>query len=422
MRTRIITQALAIAVLAIALFGLPLAGVVAVYLVGHERAELDRVADVTALTVAVDVSRGEPIRLRPSPGHSVAVYDARGTRIAGDGPDRADDLTRLALDGAEGPVSSDGVTALAVNGDAPPAGAVRVQGSRAATWGAIAAGWGAMTVLAVTVLGVVVAVARRQAARLAAPLETLSSTARLLGDGDFSVRSAPSGITEIDSVGTDLDATARRLGDVVARERAFAADASHQLRTPLTGLRLELETALADPDADPRAAMAAAVRSADGLERTVTDLLALARRGRPDRRPLDLGPLLDEVRGESAGRLAAAGRSLEIRRGDDVPVPSASAAAVRQIVAVLVDNAVVHGGGRVVVSVRDLAGAVAVSVSDDGAGPSGPAADLFRRCATGTTGHGIGLALARSLAEAEGGRLELTGTRPTTFTLLLPVS
>ncbi|MFP5021619.1 sensor histidine kinase [Pseudonocardia phyllosphaerae] len=427
MRRRIITLALAIGVLSIGLFGVPLAAVVGVYLIGEERAELNRTADIAALTVAVDLSHGEPIRLPPSHGRSVAVYDDTGARIAGSGPPRADGPTRTSLGGVEGPVSRGGVTALAINGVAPPTGAVRVEGSRTETWARIALAWGVMAVLAAAVLGIVVAVARRQARRLATPLETLSHTARRLGDGDFHARSDRTGIPEIDSVGADLDATAERLGTLVARERRFAADASHQLRTPLTGLRLRLETALADPGADPRAAMTDAVRSADGLERTVADLLALARRdaagphgGPAGEPPLDPAPLLDEVRRTRAAPLAAADRELRLRVDDDVPRPSASAAAVRQILAVLVDNAVVHGSGTVVVAVRDLAGAVALSVSDDGDGPA--SGDPFRRePGPDTGGHGIGLPLARSLAEAEGGRLELTGTHPTTFTLLLPV-
>jgi len=87
----------------------------------------------------------------------------------------------------------------------------------------------------------------------------------------------------------------------------------------------------------------------------------------------------------------------------------------------LLDNAAVHGRGAVTVSVRDAAGALAVDVADEGPGIEVADAELFVRRSSRAAGHGIGLALARSLAEAEGGRLRLTRPSPPTFTLLLPV-
>jgi signal transduction histidine kinase len=101
-------------------------------------------------------------------------------------------------------------------------------------------------------------------------------------------------------------------------------------------------------------------------------------------------------------------------------VSDASAAAVRQILAVLVDNSVQHGAGTVTVTARDAGGALAVDVSDQGSGLAVPADQLFARRAPGASGHGIGLALARSLAEAEGGRLSVTRVAPPMFTLLVP--
>ena len=191
--------------------------------------------------------------------------------------------------------------------------------------------------------------------------------------------------------------------------------ASHQLRTPVAGLRLELEAALEDPDADLRSAISGAVGTADRLEEIITDLLELTGR-RPGRGPdVDLPALVEETRRTWHGPLAVQGRVLRVVI-DPAPSPAASAAAVRQILAVLVENAIHHGAGTVTITVRDAAGACAVDVADAGSGivgdddPFGPAE---------SAGHGIGLPMARRLAEAEGGRLILSRAVPPVFTLVL---
>jgi len=220
-------------------------------------------------------------------------------------------------------------------------------------------------------------------------------------------------------VSAALADTATRLDAALARERAFSADASHQLRTPLAGLRLGLEAALEDPGSDPRAALSAAVAATDRLEEIVEDLLALARDTHRTGETLDLDAVLTAAGEAWRPGLARHGRRLTLCRDTDPPVTTASPRAVRQILDVLLDNAVVHGAGEVVLTARDASGALALVVRDEGAGVVDPGA-LFTRRAPGSPGHGIGLALARSLAEAEGGRLQASADRPATFTLLLP--
>lgn len=106
-----------------------------------------------------------------------------------------------------------------------------------------------------------------------------------------------------------------------------------------------------------------------------------------------------------------------------LPAVTASAAALRQILNVLLDNALHHGAGTVTLLATDLADAVAVEVSDAGHGLAGDPATAFARRSAHARGHGIGLALARSLAEADGGRLLVRRAAPhPVFALLLPVA
>ncbi|MCO7220050.1 HAMP domain-containing sensor histidine kinase [Klenkia sp. PcliD-1-E] len=428
MRGRIVAQAVLAAVVATTLFGLPLGYGVAQSFLGDEQSELERIADVDAVSVAFDVAAGRtPTGLGDGQGRDstvlVAFYGTDGQLVAGDGPRRLDPASADAL--GDGRVSTandiDGQLVVAVpvvDGDTTR-GVVRAATDYSAARWRIVATWAGMLALAAAAIGITWLLARRQAARLAHPLESLAVAAQQLGEGDFSSRTARSGIVEIDAAGSALDTTAGRLGALVTRERAFSADASHQLRTPLTGLRLSLETALELPPEAHRGAIENALASADRLEATITDLLALARDTGAHGTPLDPTQLIADVQATWGPLLARHDRDLAIHAEDDLPGTAASAAAVRQVVGVLVDNATVHGAGTVTVSVRDAGGVLAVDVADEGTTRL-EVDRLFIRSAHRDGGHGIGLALARTLAEAEGGRLRVASPLPPVFTLLLP--
>jgi signal transduction histidine kinase len=424
-RTRIVGLAVWVSVLTVALFGVPLAVAVWRYALVDERSDLERTANSVAIAVAADVLREDPVDDSAWTGDTkIGVYDDDGNRIAGKGPTDGGSPVSDALDGDPGVDTEGGnlVVAVPVSHDADVIGAVRAMAPRGTVVQQVAFTWAGMVALAALVITAVWLVARRQARRLALPLEQLSLAARRLGDGDFSVRTRPEDIAEIDAVGASLNTTAARLDDLLARERAFSADASHQLRTPLAGLRLRLEAALERSDNDLRPAIRASLADADRLEQTIDELLALARDTRStSAQPVDLDVLLAEIDRDWRARLARDGRTMQVLRDPRTPPPLASVAAVRQVLRVLLDNAALHGAGTVTVVVRESTDAVAIDVSDNGPGIPMPEPELFARRTGRATGHGIGLALARRLAEAEGGRLYLTRPAPPTFTLLLPV-
>jgi signal transduction histidine kinase len=255
MRRRIVMLTVLSAVLAISLFGIPLAAGVAHYYMADERSELTRFATEATVTVsAAQLSGRDPTELPSTePGVQLAVYDHAGRRIGGRGPTVADAAVRGALHGvpANGQDGSDLVVTVPVANNEHVTGAIRAAAGKMFVYRRVARNWLLMLAVACAAVLITGLLARRQARRLARPLEEMSAMAERLGDGDFSVRARPSGIPEIDSTGASLSTTAERLGDLLARERAFSADASHQLRTPLTGLRLQLESLL-DAPADHR--------------------------------------------------------------------------------------------------------------------------------------------------------------------------
>lgn len=419
MRRKIVTLVIAAAVVAISLFGMPFAAVVAKYNWDDERTELERVATGAALAVANDLSGSSAPQLPIAPrGTTLGLYSASGELRTGSGPAIADRVVARAGRGEieEDDVGSNIVVAVPIMDNGNLIGVVRAVRSQTEANLRTGGMWLVMLGLALVAIGVTWLLARRMAARLAQPLEELSAAAKVLGDGDFTVRTNRSGVPEIDSVGASLDSTAKRIGDTVDRERAFSANASHQLRTPLAGLRLQLEAALESPN-DPRPAIRSGIAAADRLERTVDDLLTLARGTGSPAQTVDLDALLTDLRTAWDGQLAAQGRTLRIST-NGAPDPLAAEAGVRQILNVLMDNAFSHGEGVVQVTARDAGDALAIDVSDEGAGVEAGRDVFIRR--PEATGHGIGLALARSLAEADGGRL--VHREQATFTLLLPIT
>lgn len=425
MRRRIVRVALASAVLAVALFALPLAIAVQRIYLGDAQVALERTALRTAIGIGPDFAGRDPAELPdPGAGEQLGLYDPRGLRISGSGPDRADPATATALGGGVGQDLSGGwiIVSVPVSSAEQVVGAVRTAAPIAEVWRRTALTWAAMLLAAALAIGIAILAARVLARRVNRPLEEFALTARRLGDGDFDVRTTPTGMPEIDDAGNSLNATAERIGDLVRREQQIAANASHQLRTPLSGLRASLESALSDPSADLTTAAQAAIRAADQLELTIAELIDLTRGTSAPNATVDLTAVLDAAVLRWGPPLAAAGRPLRLRLTEGCPPVRFTESALRQILDVLLDNALRHGEGTVTMTARPVGGAVAIDVTDVGSGIDSTV-DVFARGVSSQGGSGIGLAFARDVAEDNGGRLRLGQREPSTrFTLLLPLA
>lgn len=227
-----------------------------------------------------------------------------------------------------------------------------------------------------------------------------------------------------------LEGAVERLEGTVAQQRRFTSDASHELRTPLTGLRTRLELALDDPaDTDLLRTLRDALRDADRLHQIVDDLLALARLDagvEPDRTLLDLGAL---ARAESRRRQARV--PVVVDADPDVPVLGNRLQLARAVVNLLA-NADRHASGKVLVTVRARGGKAVLTVTDDGPGvPPGERDRIFDRFtrldaarSRDAGGSGLGLPIAREIANRHGGTLVVEDAPDggAAFVLTLPLA
>jgi signal transduction histidine kinase len=427
MRRRVSRVALAAVVVSLVLLAVPFAIGIKVSFFADERTELERAALAAAVQVGPDFAAGDPVELPAglTDGY-VAVYDRALQLRAGSGPATVDEMTRSALAGkvVQGQTDGELVVAVPVASAEQVIGVVRAASPVRSTWSRILLAWLGVGGLAVLALLVGVGVAVRQARRLSKPLESLADVARSVTAGDLTARATASGIPEIDAAAGAQNTMVSRLTAVLDHERHFATDASHQLRTPLAGLQLGLETALQDPDADREEALEEALKQTAELQRTVEQVLALSRLTPPPVAAGQLGTVDQLVAGTRRrwhGLLATEGRRIDFALESAVAGLVVPLNACQQILDVLVDNARIHGQGTVRIAARDAFGALAIEVADEGRiTDTGP--DLFQRGVSRQGRSGVGLGLARDLAESHGGRLILADRTPTVFSLLMPVA
>lgn len=276
---------------------------------------------------------------------------------------------------------------------------------------------------AVALLAVVAAVllAVRQANRLASPLTDLAETAERLGSGDPRPRHKRYGVPELDRVADVLDSSAERIGRMLTAERRLAADASHQLRTPLTALSMRLEEITVTDDLETvREEATIALTQVERLTDVVERLLTNSRDPRTGSAvPFDLDEVVKQQLEEWRPAYRSAGRAI-VRSGKTGMRAVGTPGAVSQVLATLVENALMHGGGTVALRTRVIGNQAVLEVTDEGPGvPPDLGNRIFERAISGRNSTGIGLAVARDLAEADGGRLELLQTQPPVFALFL---
>ncbi|MFC1228361.1 MULTISPECIES: ATP-binding protein [Streptomyces] len=275
----------------------------------------------------------------------------------------------------------------------------------------------------VALLAVIAAVllAVRQANRLASPLTDLAETAERLGSGDPRPRHRRYGVPELDRVADVLDSSAERIGRMLTAERRLAADASHQLRTPLTALSMRLEeiTLTDDPETvkeEATIALAQVERLTDVVQRLLTN----SRDPRTGSAvTFELDEVIQQQLAEWRPAYRSAGRAI-VTSGKRHLRAVGTPGAVAQVLAALIENSLMHGGGTVALRTRVTGNQAVIEVTDEGPGvPADLGARIFERAISGHNSTGIGLAVARDLAEADGGRLEMLQARPAVFGLFL---
>ena len=302
-------------------------------------------------------------------------------------------------------------------------GALRVSAPMGEIESSVRSSWLALALIGLAVVGAGLVLAWILAGSMARPVEKLRAAAGRLGRGDLDARVEPEGPQEIDELGRSFNRMAGELSANLNAQRDFVANASHQLRTPLTGIKLRLEAIRAEGGTVAEQAVKAEAEL-DRLSALVDDLLALARAA-ADRTPgetVDLGEAVRAAGRRWAEPAAQAGQELTVADLDGGTVWAATDD-VAHMLDNLLENAIRYSppGSRITVELEHDDGRPAFVVSDTGPGIPAPEREwIFERFYRGAEGRsagpgtGLGLAIVAELAERWGGTVELLdgpGTR-----------
>jgi signal transduction histidine kinase len=305
-------------------------------------------------------------------------------------------------------------TAVPVTNAGHVVGAVRVTQDLAAVHDRIRRGILALIAIGAFALVLGLALAWFLAGSLSRPLRNLAATARRVEAGDLDARAEVAGATEQREVSAAFNDMAGRLGTVLAAQREFVANASHQLRTPLTGLRLRLESARPKAGPDALRELEAAELEVERLARLLTSLLTLAREGdKPAARPVSLARAAERAYERWTATAEQDGRELELLGSGDATI-SASEEDLAILLDNLIENALNYSPTRVSVDWGTTGNEAWLAVLDEGPGVApGEETSLFDRFARGSAGSarpgtGLGLAIVQTLAHRWRGEASLS--------------
>lgn len=386
-------------------------------LLGDDRVGLSELARVSASSV-----RGRVVIVN---GNGQVLADSAGAATRGsDYGDRPEIAAALDGQAVQETRHSDTLdteilaTAVPVIDNGRPAGAVRVTQSVDAVGRSVRRSIAGLALLGTVVLLLGLAVGWVIARRIARPLGRLDATARQIADGDLERRAPVEGTSEQRSLARSFNTMTSRLAQALQAQRQFVADASHQLRTPLTGLRLRLEEARAESrDPAAREEIDHGIAEVDRLSAMVEELLVLSRAGEADvlaeAETVDLGDAADAARRRWEWPAREGGVDLAVRHSNGALPARCSPAALERAVDSLVENAIRYSPAGSAVEI--VAGDGVLEVLDRGPGLApGEEQAVLRRFHRGSAGRhgpagtGLGLAIAQELAGTWGGGLRIS--------------
>ncbi len=250
--------------------------------------------------------------------------------------------------------------------------------------------------------------------RISAPLVALGEVTGRMAGGELSARAPAASADEFGALGRSFNEMAARIEEIVNTLRSFVADAAHELHTPLTALRTDLELAGSEDDPDRLAGFLAEAQAQTArLQGLVDGLLDLSRleAGQGQRQPFDLCALAGTLAEPYASQAEQAGLRFAFQRPEEAVTVCGDAEQIRRAMGNLLDNAVkfTPPGGEVRLEVALEDGQACVRVCDTGAGiPQEDLPGLFQRFhrgrnAAGYPGSGLGLAIVKAVAEAHVG-------------------